>query len=329
MTTKLGFTVGIAVALCAAGSEVIGANFTICRGMCDASAVVTVGSDHFVVADDEDNILRVYSRQTGGAPQQTLDLSPFLRVDPKEPEADLEGAAPLGDRVYWISSHARNKNGKHRPSRQRFFATTIVATNGSVTIKPVGFAYASLLTDLLNEPRLQPFNLAAAAQREPKAKDALNIEGLCATPDGALLLGFRNPNPNGKALLVPLLNPAELTEGKPARFGDPLLLDLGGRGIRSIARSGQRYFIIAGSYDGAGPSSLYAWTGGSEVPQLLPQPGLTGLNPEAIEGLTENGVDRLFVVSDDGTRKIGSQDCKDVADPNLKYFRGTTIDLQP
>jgi hypothetical protein len=328
MITRKGFAVvAVAVALCAAGSEASGANFTSYRGMCDASAVVTIGNEHFVVADDEDNILRVYSRQNGGTPQQTLDLSPFLRVDPQEPEADLEGAAPLGDRVYWITSHARNKNGKHRPSRHRFFATTIVATNGSVTIKPVGFAYARLLTDLLNEPRLRPFNLAAAAQREPKAKDALNIEGLCATPDGALLLGFRNPNPNGKALLVRLLNPADLTEGKTARFGDPLLLDLGGRGIRSIARSGQRYFIIAGSYDGAGPSSLYVWNGGSEVPQLLPQPGLTGLNPEAIEGLTENGVDRLFVVSDDGTRKIGSQDCKDVTDPNLKYFRGTTIDL--
>jgi hypothetical protein len=327
MTTKLGFSVGFALALGAIGSEVNGANFTICRGMCDASAVVTIGSEHFVVADDEDNILRVYSRPNGGAPQQTVDLSQFLWVDPKEPEADLEGAAPLGDRVYWISSHARNKNAKHRPSRHRFFATTIVATNGTVTITPVGFAYASLLNDLLNEPRLRPFNLAAAAQREPKAKDALNIEGLCATPEGALLIGFRNPNPNGKALLVPLLNPAELTEGKPARFGDPLLLDLGGRGIRSIARSGQRYFIVAGSYDGAGPSSLYAWNGGSEAPQLLPQPELTGLNPEAIEGLTENGKERLFVVSDDGTRKIGSQDCKDVKDPNLKYFRGTTVDL--
>lgn len=329
MIAKQGFTVGIAVALCVAGTEATGAEFTICRGMCDASAVVTVGSEHFVVADDEDNILRVYSRPNGGAPQQTADLSQFLRVDPQEPEADLEGAAPLGDRVYWISSHARNKNGKHRPSRHRFFATTIVATNGTVTIRPVGFAYTRLLADLLNEPRLRPFNLAAAAQREPKAKDALNIEGLCATPDGALLLGFRNPNPNSKALLVPLLNPAELTEGKSARFGDPMLLDLGGRGIRSIARVGQRYFIIAGSYDGEGPSSLYEWNGGSEAPQLRPQPGLTGLNPEAIEGLTENGGARLFVVSDDGTRKIGGQDCKDVKDPNLKYFRGTTIDLKP
>ncbi len=50
-------------------------------------------------------------------------------------------------------------------------------------------------------------------------------------------------------------------------------------------------------------------------------------HPEAIECLTENGVLRLLIVSDDGTRKIGGQDCKDVLDPHLKYFRATTIDL--
>jgi len=31
-------------------------------GMCDASAAVALGNDRFIVADDEDNVLRVYRR---------------------------------------------------------------------------------------------------------------------------------------------------------------------------------------------------------------------------------------------------------------------------
>ncbi len=305
------------------------AEITICRGMCDASAVMPVGAEHFVVADDEDNILRVYSRTKGGAPVQTFDLEPFLRVARKSPEVDLEGSARIGDRVYWISSHGRNKDGKLRPNRHRFFATTISSTDGKIEIQPSGKPYADLLNDLLREPRLKEFNLAAAAQLAPKEKNALNIEGLCDTPEGHLLIGFRNPNPNGKALIVPLLNPDELIagQGQSARFGDPVMLELGGLGIRSMARAGNRYFIIAGSYDGKGRSQLYEWSGGGESPRQLPHPELRSLNPEAIEVISENGRARLFVVSDDGTMKIGGIDCKDVKDANLKYFRATMLDL--
>ena len=299
---------------------------TICRGMCDASAVVPLNDELFVVADDEDNILRVYSRTQGGAPLQTLDFSSFLRVDPKSPEADLEAAAPLGDRVYWISSHAQNKNGKNRVSRRRLFATSLTVSNGMVVLRPVGMPCVRLLTDLFNDPRLKPFNLAAAATRAPKSKNALNIEALCATSEGHLLIGFRNPIPKARALIVPLLNPAEVVEGQPARLGDPLLLDLGGLGIRSLARVGDRYFLVAGAFDGSGQSHLYEWNGGADTPRRLPRPELTNLNPEAIEAVP-GATERLLVVSDDGTLKIGGKDCKTVADPNMKYFRATTIDL--
>ncbi len=300
---------------------------TVCRGMCDASAVVSLAGDRFAVADDEDNILRVFSRRGGGLPLQTLDLSPFLRVDPKSPEVDIEGATPLGDRVYWISSHARNRNSKVRTNRCRLFATTFLYVNGAFVIRPVGRPYFNLLSDLLNDHRLKPFNLAAAARRAPKANNALNIEGLCATPEGHLLIGFRNPIPAGKALLVQLLNPAEVIEGRPARLGDPLLLDLGGLGVRSLTRAGDRYLIIAGSYDGEGPSLLYEWRGGAGVPRQLPHAGLSGLNPEAIEYLTEDSLERLLIVSDDGALKVGGKECKKLKDPNLKCFRAATIDL--
>jgi hypothetical protein len=319
---------GLVLLVAVGGNRCFGVSPTVtfCRGMCDASAVVPLDDELFVVADDEDNILRVYSRTKSGSPLQTLDLSSFLGVDPKSPEADLEAAAPLGDRVYWISSHALNKNGKDRVSRRRFFATTLSVSNGVTTIKPVGIPYLQLLADLLKDARMKPFNLAAAATRPPKSKNALNIEALCATPEGHLLIGFRNPIPRGRALIVPLLNPAEVVEGKPARLGDPLLLDLGGLGIRSLTRVEGRYFLIAGAFDGQGQSLLYEWDGDTATPRRLPRPELANLNPEAIEAVP-GATGRLLVVSDDGTLKIGSKDCKTVADPNLKYFRATTIDL--
>jgi hypothetical protein len=37
-------------------------------GMCDASAAVSLNAELFVVANDEDNALRVYRRQPGGLP---------------------------------------------------------------------------------------------------------------------------------------------------------------------------------------------------------------------------------------------------------------------
>ena len=56
-------------------------------GMCDASAAAAIDSAHFVVADDEDNILRVFSRE-GGTALAEYDLSEFLgnkgKKKPKE-----------------------------------------------------------------------------------------------------------------------------------------------------------------------------------------------------------------------------------------------------
>lgn len=297
------------------------------RGMCDASAVITLGSSHFVVADDEDNILRIYSSEGGGLPLRAIDFARFLAVNRRSPEADIEGAARIVDRIYWITSHGRNKNGKQRFNRHRFFATTVVETNGTFDIKPVGRPYGSLLTDLGNDPKLARFNLAVAATLAPKSKGALNIEGLCATPDGHLLLGFRNPIPQGKALVVPLLNPGEVITGQPARFGSPLLFELGGFGIRSIAASSGRYLIVAGSYDGDGQSVLYEWKGGEDKPHRLEFAELFGLNPEAIEFFQERETERLLVVSDDGALLVGGKPCKELKDPKLKSFRAVTLDF--
>jgi hypothetical protein len=294
-------------------------------GLCDASAAVALEGGFFVVADDEDNILRIYHRAAGASALASLDVSRFLRVDPKAPEADLEGAARIGDVIYWITSHGRNVDGKDRPSRQRFFATRITVTNNLPTLTPVGQPYTRLLRDLSSDPRLFRFGLAAAAQLPPKERGALNIEGLAASPTGQLWIGFRNPVPEDRALLVPMLNPAEVTRGATPRFGDPVLLPLGGRGVRSITDWDGRYLIVAGAFHGGGTSDLYLWDGGVEPPRLLDQLHLGSFNAEALARFQGPNQDDLLLISDDGNVLVGRRPCKKLKDAAQKRFRTLII----
>ncbi len=295
---------------------------TTFRGMCDASAAVSLTPDLFAVANDEDNILRVYSRKAGGLPSQSFDMTSFLRIGKKSPEADIEGSAVIGDNVFWITSHGRNAKGKDSPNRERFFATSFTITNDIVKMVPVGKPYPKLLDDLVREPKLARFNLAAASQRAPKEPGALNIEGLTSTPENTLLIGFRNPIPQGKALLVPLLNANEVILGRPARFGDAIQLDLGGYGIRSIGRDKDNYLIIAGSFGSDGESRAYTWKGGSDAPVPMAGVRFPGLNPEGLAYSNERGQTDFFILSDDGTLKINGEDCKRIRNPAYRQFRG-------
>lgn len=286
------------------------------EGLCDASAAVALDARHFVVADDEHNRLTVYRR---GEPKAVREIAvgDFLKADK---ESDLEGAARVGQRIYWIGSHARNSAGKRREDRQRFFATSL----DGATVKPVGQPYRDLLADLLAAPSLAALPLADAAQRPAEAKDGFNIEGLAAAPDGSLLIGLRNPVPAGRALLVPLLNPADLVEGRgPAKFGTPLRLDLGGRGVRDIERVGQGYLIVAGPTGDDGSFALYRWSGqAQQAPVQLPL-DLGSLRPEALFAWPDG---QLTLLSDDGGVNIGKQACKD-ADPSHRGFR--SLDFKP
>jgi len=297
-------------------------------GCCDASAGVAVSSNLFIMANDEDNLLRVYNSERPGSYVQSFAAGSFLRVDPRKPEADIEGAARDGDRIYWITSHGRNRSGEARESRHRFFATTFrLNAQGRVELKAIGQPYIRLLNDLLIEPRLSKFKLPAASSRAPKDQGGLNIEGLCTTTNGQLLIGFRNPIPDERALLVPLQNPAELLTGRRAKFGDPILLDLGGLGVRDLAWSNGRCLIIAGPYDGKGHFHLYDWDGHSPAPRKIPDTHFRGLNPEALLAYPGAPANEFQILSDDGARKMAGEDCKKLIDPTRKSFRSFWIRL--
>lgn len=340
------------------------------RGMSDASAAAALDDETFIAADDENNILRIYKIKGSCFPVYQFDLTRFLKIAPEHPEADIEGAAMLGDTIYWISSHGRNKDGKMRPNRYRFFATSVRIENGNITIQPVGIPCRTLIHSLVKSYPARQLGLAQATrfdssklskqERENLApkRNGLNIEGLCAAPDGrTIYIGFRNPRPfdreslrapveslqvERKAIVVPLNNPKQVLEkGYPPIFGEPILWDLGGLGIRSLDYSHfhKAFFIIAGPHNEGPGFALYRWSGEKDKPPVLMQklrPDKNGFNPEAL--ISFKNSDKFLLLSDDGRLAIkvsspgeceegelnedGTCPNKYLSDQNKKSFRG-------
>lgn len=289
------------------------------HGTCDASAATALSGDLFVVANDEDNILRFYRTSRPGDPVQKFDLHPVLATTRKAPEVDLEGAARLGQRVFFISSHGRNAEGKSAPNRHRFFALEFTEGAGEVAVKLVGKPYVNLATDLASDPRYQRFQLAEATRRAPKAAGGFNIEALTDTPEGTLLIGFRSPIPQGRALLVPLLNPNAVVAGDAPKFGEPLLLDLGGLGLRGIASTEQGYYVLAGPDDGKAPSRLFFSAGRPAAPKPIQDIQFPKINPEGICLLGVGGQSGFLILSDDGSRKFKGKECKSLPESERRF----------
>ena len=145
-------------------------------------------------------------------------------------------------------------------------------------------------------------------------------------PEGGVWIGFRNPIPGGKALLFTLGNPERVVNGERPAIGDPVLLDLGGLGVRSLSYWHGRYLIVAGHFDSGTRSWLYTWDGRG-APARLSQFDFSRFNPEGFFTPDERG--EVLVLSDDGGVAIGDKDCKKLKNPDRKQFRGAWLKIAP
>ena len=298
-------------------------------GLCDASAAVMLDETTFVVADDEHNHLRYYRlgrRQSVGS----LGLNRFLEIERHGKESDVEGAARIGFRTWWIGSHSRNPKGDRQPNRECLFALDLSHTSEGVRLVPAGRPFRRLLEALIAADTNWGLGLKQASQMAAEASGGLNIEGLAAWHKGGLVIGFRNPLIEGKALLVPLLNPEDLIgedndDPDLLRFGDPILLDLGERGIRDLERDGERYLVVAGPTADDGTFRLFRWSGkrGARPRDLGPR-FERSLHPEAVFVLS--GERQAVILSDDGTREVDGKTCQDLPQAERR-FRSLTVDL--
>jgi hypothetical protein len=292
------------------------------RGVSDASGAVSLapGGTRFLVASDEDQDvtrIRLYDAAVDGGAIEEFPLArKKLNPDPEEPELDLEAAAWLGKRIVWIGSHSRSKKAKRRQSRHRLFATRLSRKSGKLALTVTGTPYRSLLDDLSKRwPSLE------LDPKLPPKEGGLSIEGLSNTSRaGELLIGIRSPLIDEKALIVRLRNAAEvLDSGETPRFGQPMLLDLDGRGIRSIEfwPERQRFVILAGPTGVQGDFSLYWWTGTAAAdPEKIEAVRFSrmqlgdGVSPEAVFIETRSGT--FYVLFDEG-RRAGSPSFRSIA----------------
>ena len=301
--------------------------FKIFYEIADASAAVALAPDLFVVADDETNKLRVYDMNNPGfGAIADAKIGDFLNIDPCHPETDIEGATWFNGRIFWITSHGRNADGKYWYSRYQFFATTVTLEGNELKVAVDG-NYTNLIDDLIAYDSVYNLGLADAIgvvdghidtndipDLAPKDK-GLNIEGLSAAADGSsMLIGFRNPRPKPEdkklGLIIRLNNPeAVVLSGEVPDFSPPLAVDLDGFGIRSIEYShtlGQ-YLIIAGSQKSGSEKplqTLYKYHMATGL--LTKMADFPFITPEAMFQFPGNN--DIHLLSDDGALLIDTPD---------------------
>ncbi|MBT2800991.1 ExeM/NucH family extracellular endonuclease [Halomonas sp. ISL-56] len=269
-------------------------------GTSDASAAIAVGEALMLVADDEDQVLRLYERDSDGAPLTEVNLNDALGLNDTQ-EVDLEAVATYQGTHYWLGSHESSQ-------RSMVFATQVTGDNAeNLDIQVTG-----QFTDLANQ-----LNGWDANNGHGLGENALglslgvNIEGATFIGD-SLYLGLRSPLDNGFAQLIPVENAIALVAGEAieATFGDPLRLDLDGRAVRSIEPAGDNgYLILAGPVDDSDDVGfgLYLWDGAYAVREiegvdLNTLPDALTAKPESLfdVSITDEGVS-ASVLFDSGT----------------------------
>ncbi|MEQ1505591.1 MAG: DUF3616 domain-containing protein [Myxococcota bacterium] len=284
-------------------------------GLCDASGAARIGT-WLVVADDERNVLRTFDWSgptPTAAPGPPIDLTVLSEKFGKK-EADLEGIAVTADGLVWFTgSHDTGKDTERKESRQRVFALKIDPASGTPVATLAAGPSADLIEKGQNHTQLQGIveNTVGKTSKDP---GGLSIEGLAAGPAGSLLFGFRTPIHASKAMIQRLDNPGPFAGGAEPELTGPRWLDLKGRGIRSLEAEGEpgsgSFLIVAGpAGDGGSDFALYRWRGFDDgtAPERLPVT-FGDLKPEAL--FAASGA--WWVLSDDGTRKVGGTECKDL-----------------
>ncbi|UYF98772.1 ExeM/NucH family extracellular endonuclease [Halomonas sp. GD1P12] len=269
------------------------------KGASDASAAVAISETLMLVADDEDQTLRLYDREDGGEPVKSFDLNQALGLSEGQ-EADLEAVATHEGVQYWLGSHQSGQ-------RSMVFATEVTGSGDDLEINVVG-QFTDLNEQLLSWDRGNGHGLGESAL---KLELGINVEGAVFIDD-ALYLGLRAPLDDGFAQLIPVENAVDLVNGsaREADFGTPLRLDLDGRAVRAIEPAGdQGYLILAGPEDDSLETGfgLYFWDGDHAVREIegvdlntIPQ--AIGAKPESIFdiAISDDGVS-ASVLFDSGT----------------------------
>ncbi|MCW1926649.1 DUF3616 domain-containing protein [Luteolibacter arcticus] len=245
-------------------------------GASDASSAIALDADWMLVANDEDQTLRLYPRGQSDQPAKTFDLNANLGL---AKEADFEATIRFGNRLYFLGSHGNDKEGNTEPTRNMCCSYDVSGTGAATALTYVN-KFTGLKNNLISWDNANGHGLGAAALRLsasaqsgvlPTDPEGLNIEA--ATLRGSdVLLGFRAPLQNtsqrNRALVIPITNFRTVVDAGSGtmQFGAPVFLDLGGRAIRSMATLPSGAILILAGPVGESASlspafSFYRWDG--------------------------------------------------------------------
>lgn len=277
-------------------------------GIHEPSAIQQLEDGRFLIVEDEKQypFSLVTLGADGSAGSKPLSMDALAEGDGFAKLDDLEGIAlDRAGFIYAITSHSRDDDGDEKKSRDKLVRFRIegdraVAPKVVKGIKPA-------LTSA------HPVLAAAAALRDVKADAGLNIEALEMSPDQQrLLIGFRSPLLDARAIIASIDNPSEMFElGEPPRVAPTLTtLDLGGDGIRGMSHipALDGWLLISGPVARQQVQfRLWFWSGQADRPaRPVTVPGLPGFeHAEGVSPALIDGRQQVIFVSDDGNRKQG------------------------
>ena len=277
-------------------------------GLYEPSAIQQLPDGRFlVVEDEEDHSFSLLTLSASGdASSKSLGPGWFHGGDPIWKLDDLEGLTlDSSGQLYAITSHSRNDDGDAQKGREKL-ARFRIDKDRVVEPVVVGGLKPALAA-------AHPVLAAAAQALDAKSGTGFNIEALEITPDGQrLLIGFRSPLQGSQAIIASIDNPAAVFDSNAAPHISNLLqtLDLAGHGIRGMSYVAGLfgYLIISGPASRADHAfGLWFWSGQANAPaRRITVPGLAGF--ERAEGICPaviDGVPKIVIVSDDGSRKQG------------------------
>ena len=258
--------------LCAEGAlDVLSFDHT-----CTASAAVLTsyqGVRSLLVGPDQGAEVLIYG-VSGGAP-----IAPAITLRVDRSPMDLEAATQFEGQVYMVASHSLNDHRLYRDARHQITRLPNI---------PAGVTKKFALTDEDDRFRsslasLPTDALPARWARLASGDGGLAIEGV-AVKERSLLLGLRSPlarvHDVSYAIVLPWVSWLDELEttGHPRVMGEPLLVDLEGRGIRDMVwwESAGQFLIVAGPEKRRpkGPAgqrafAVFAWDGTSTTAKRL------------------------------------------------------------
>lgn len=266
-------------------------------GIYEPSGLSYLGESKFILVEDEpEHPFHLLRLNREGALIEAGEIKPKgrqIRLN------DLEGVGFDGEFIYAITSHSLTRKGKEGKGR------SILAR---FRYKDGELAPAGTITDL-KHVMIEQLSLRYPHWSKKTLKQQLNVEALVWSPETqSLYIGLRAPVIDGASLMIRFGELSVLFEQQRAISVEAkiIALDLGGVGIRALARDEQKnqFMIVAGDKKkNAGQFFAWAWRDQPDAKPRKIQELMQGT--EALAGFEAGELAGWVVLQDDGQRKKG------------------------